>query len=74
MAKIVLTPLTSMTSTSAISAIHDVIQRKIHEKGVVRAVKRITFVISNEDMDGINRIMNSLENKGAMKVKFLLCY
>ena len=69
-----MTPLTSMTSTSAISAIHDVIQRKIHEKGVVRAVKRITFVISNEDMDGIIRIMNSLENKGAMKVKFLVCY
>ena len=63
-----------MTSASAISAIHDVIQRKIHEKGVVRAVKRITFVISNEDMDGINRIMNSLENKGAMKVKFLVYY
>ena len=39
-------------------------QRKIRGRGIVRAEREITLVISNEDMDDIIRIIKSLENQG----------
>ena len=40
------------------STIDGDIQRKIRGTGVVRAGKKITLVISNEDIDDIIRIIN----------------
>ena len=41
------------------------IQRKMRERGVVRAGTRITLVISNEDINDI-KIIKSLENSGVL--------
>ena len=59
LAQFFLTPLATMTSLSAIDgAIHG----KMRGKGVVRAGKGITLVISHKDMDDIIRILKSLWN------------
>ena len=63
LAKNVLAPLATMAPTSAIN---DDIQREMRGKGVVRARKGITLVVSNEDMDNIIRIIKSLENSGIL--------
>ena len=44
-------------------------KKKISEKGPVRARKGFTFFISNEDMNGIIKIMKSLENSGVLIVE-----
>ena len=38
----------------------------MHRQGAVRAGKRITLVILNEDKDHIIRITKSLDNSGAL--------
>ena len=58
LAKNVLTPLATLASGSATDS---TIQRKMYGGGIVRTGKRITFDISNEDMDNI-RIIKLLEN------------
>ena len=52
------------------SAINSAIPRNMPGRGVVRAEKRITLVILNEDMDDIIRIMKPLENSGILIVKY----
>ena len=69
--KNVLAPLASMASASAIDG---PIQRKIrwrgmiatNRAGVARAKEGITFLIMNEDMDDIIRIIKSLKKLGAL--------
>ena len=61
LAKNVLAPLATMASATAIDG---AIQKKIRVLGIVRAVKGITLVISNEDMDEIIRIAKLLQNSG----------
>ena len=50
-------PLATMASASPIDG---TIQRKMRGGDVVRAGKGITLIISNEDMDGIIKIIKSL--------------
>ena len=61
LAKNVLAPLATMASATAIDG---AIQKKMRVLGIVRAVKGITLVISNEDMDEIIRIAKLLQNSG----------
>ena len=68
MAKIVLAPLASMTSASAMGG---VTQRKICQRGVVREGKGVTLVILNEDLDVNIRITKSLENSGIICVELV---
>ena len=63
LAKLLLAPLISMASASAINY---AIQRTMREKDVVRAGKRIILIISSEDMDDIIRIIKSQENSGVL--------
>ena len=51
-------------ATKATSSILDKFQRKISGQGVVRAGKEFTLFISNEDMDDIIKLVESLENSG----------
>ena len=53
--------MTNPESTSAF-AIVGAIQRKMCERGVVIAGRGIILVNSNEDMDGITRIIKSLQH------------
>ena len=62
--KNVLALLAAMASTSAIDGTIQATSRA----GVVRAGKRITLVIMNEDMNDVIRILKSLENLGALIV------
>ena len=48
------------------SEIDSAIQREMHGRGVLRAAKEITLVISNKDMDDIIRIIKALENSGVL--------
>ena len=41
-------------------------ERKISEQGAVRAGKAFTLFVSNEDMDDIIKIVNSLEKSGLL--------
>ena len=41
-------------------------ERKISGKGPVRAGKRFTLIISNEDMNDISKIINSLEDSNVL--------
>ena len=59
LAKNVLAPLATMALASAVDG---AIQRKMRGQGVLRPGKRITLVISNENMGDIIRIIKSLEN------------
>ena len=56
LAKNVLAPLDTMAIASAIDC---AIQRKMCGGGVTRAGKRITLVVSNEDMDDFIRTIKS---------------
>ena len=51
--KYVLEPLATMALASEIDS---AIQREMHGRGVLRATKEITLVISNKDMDDIIKI------------------
>ena len=48
------------------SAINVAVQREMHRKDVVRAREGITLVMSNEDVDDIIKIINSLEKSGVL--------
>ena len=63
LAKDVLVPLPTLASATAIDG---AIQRKMCERGVEKAGKRITLIISNEDMADIIRIIKSLEKSGVL--------
>ena len=63
LAENILPPLATMTS---ISEIDRIIPRKMHRRGAVRARKRITLVILNEDMEHIIRITKSQDNSNAL--------
>ena len=63
LAKNILVPLASMSSESAIDG---AIQRKMYWWRIVRAGKGTTWIISNEDMDDIIRIIESLENSSVL--------
>ena len=54
--------LVSNISSNAISKF----ERKISGKGAVREGKGFTLLMSNEDMDGIIKIIKSLENSGVL--------
>ena len=56
-------PLPTLASATAIDG---AIQRKMCERGVAKAGKRITLIISNEDMADIIRIIKSLEKSGVL--------
>ena len=57
LAKNVLAPLATIAPTSAT---YGAIQRKMGERGVVKAGKGVNLVISNEDLDAIIRIIKSI--------------
>ena len=63
LAKKFLTPLVTMASASALDGS---ILRKMRVRGVAKAGKGITLVISNEDIDDIIKIIKSLENSGVL--------
>ena len=68
-AKIFLAPITANTANKTFaSAIDGAIQIKMcgSGAGVVRARRGITIFISNEDMDDITGITNSLENSNVL--------
>ena len=46
----------------AASSVKDVFERNVIVQEAVRAGKGFTLLISNEDMDGIIKILKSLEN------------
>ena len=56
-------PLATLASATAIDG---AIQRKMYGRGVGKSGKRITLVISNEDMADITRVTKSLENSGVL--------
>ena len=56
-------PLATLASATAIDGAN---QRKMYGRGVGKAGKRITLVISNEDMADITRVTKSLENSGVL--------
>ena len=58
--------LASVASMASAPAKNCAIRRKMREKDVVRAGKRITLIISSEDMDDIIRIIKSQENSGVL--------
>ena len=57
-----------MTSTSAID---DAIQRKLCGNSVIREVKRIILVISNEDINDVIKIIKPLQNSGVVIDEFI---
>ena len=61
-------PLATMTSTSAID---DAIQRKLCGNSVIREVKGIILVISNEDINDVIKIIKPLQNSGVVIDKFI---
>ena len=62
LAKVVLPKL----ATKATSSVLDKFERKITGKGAVRAGRGFTLFISNEDMDVIIKIVESLEKSGLL--------
>ena len=52
--------------TKATSSVLDKFEKKISEVGAVRAGKRFTLYIANEDMDDIIKIVESLEKPGLL--------
>ena len=62
LAKVVLPKL----ATKATSSVLDKFERKITGKGAVRAGRGFTFFISNEDMDVIIKIVESLDKSGLL--------
>ena len=63
-----LAPLATMTSTSAID---DAIQRKLCGNSVIREVKGIILVISNEDINDVIKIIKPLQNSGVVIDEFI---
>ena len=61
-------PLATMTSTSAID---DAIQRKLCGNSVIREVKGIILVISNEDINDVIKIIKPLQNPGVVIDEFI---
>ena len=61
-------PLATMTSTSAID---DAIQRKLRGNSVIREVKGIILVISNEDINDVIKIIKPLQNSGVVIDEFI---
>ena len=61
-------PLATMTSTSAID---DAIQRKLCGNSVIREVKGIILVISNEDINDVIKIIKPLQNSGVVIDEFI---
>ena len=57
--------LTGLVSNLTSNSINK-FERKISEKGAVRARKRFTLFISNEDMNDIIKIIKSLEDSGVL--------
>ena len=53
-------------ATKATSSVLDKFERKISGKGVVRVEKGFTLFISNEDMDDIFKILESLKKLGLL--------
>ena len=58
--------LESNTASNAVSNAINKIERKISGKRAVRARKGFILFISNEDIDGIIKIVESLENSGLL--------
>ena len=58
--------LISLATTALTSAIDGATQRNIRGKGIVRAEKGINLVISNEDINGIIKIIKSLKNSSVL--------
>ena len=63
LAKNVFTPL---GLTAAMSAIDGIIQKEMHGSGATSGANATTFVIANEDMDDIMKIIEALENSGIL--------
>ena len=61
-------PLATMTSTSTID---DAIQRKLCGNSVIREVKGIILVISNEDINDVIKIIKPLQNSGVVIDEFI---
>ena len=61
-------PLATMTSTSAVD---DAIQRKLCGNSVIREVKGIILVISNEDINDVIKIIKPLQNSGVVIDEFI---
>ena len=61
-------PLATMTSTSTID---DAIQRKLCGNSVIREVKGIILVISNEDINDVIKITKPLQNSGVVIDEFI---
>ena len=57
-----------MTSTSAID---NAIQRKLCGNSVIREVKGIILVISNEDINDVIKIIKPLQNSGVVIDEFI---
>ena len=53
-------------AANATSSVIDKLEKKRRGQGVIRAGKRFTLFILNEDMDDILRIVESLENSGLL--------
>ena len=64
--KVTVLLLTSLATTASTSAIDVANQRNIRGKGVVRAEKGINLVISNEDINGIIKIIKSLKRSSVL--------
>ena len=62
LAKDVLSKLATKTTSSVL----DKLERKISGKGAVRAEKGFTLFISNEDVDDIFKIVESLKKLGLL--------
>ena len=58
--------LVSNTASNAVSNAINKIERKISGKRAVRARKGFILFISNEDINGIIKIVESLENSGLL--------
>ena len=58
--------LLELLTTMKLTSIDDAIQRKMHGRGVARAGKGITSVISFENFYDVIRIIKSPENSGAL--------
>ena len=55
-------------ATKGTSSILDKLERKRSAQGVVRSGKEFTLFISNEDVDGIIKVINLLEDSGLLIV------
>ena len=53
-------------AANATSSVIDKLEKKRRGQGIIRAGKRFTLFILNEDMDDILRIVESLENSGLL--------